>query len=180
MWHLETDVFAIVILVFLLIKNVRLTVDPGEQRQWLMLVLGASIVLTVIDLASSYVMNGCDSWLVYEAAVVLYYATAACLPCVWLLYGFSVVTPGRVMTPLRCVVSVVPTVVVAAVSLSNPWTSVVFSLTPDMVYARGPLFYPIILIYQVYYPVWGSRGSSPTVAASSPARRSSRCLPSFW
>jgi len=156
MWHVETDIFAFIIMGILYVKNRKLKVARTEQDYiigWMLLV---SMGLTLIDLISSIVMNGYGGYMLYLVVTTLYYATATILACVWLIYVYMQVDGGHLhMTPLRWIAAVVPQVIITLVALSSPWTGAVFTVTKDMVYSRGPLFMSFTLLYEIYYPAVG-------------------------
>ena len=153
-WHIETDVFALLIIGILLVKNYMLSERQAQDR-WLSVVYWASLGITVIDLVASVAMNDTTSWAFYQATMVLYCATIPLLPCLWLIYGFVLVDPDRPLNPARAILVLVPMAASILASLSNPWTSLAFSLSPTLEYARGPLFMPIYYVYAVYYPLLG-------------------------
>ena len=156
MWHVETDVFAIIIMVILLIKNARLKAERTEQDRLISIMLWCSVFVTVIDLVSSMVMNVPGGWWSYQIIMVLYYATATLLPCLWLLYGYMQIDGGKLhMTPLRFIAAVLPQLVIMLYAFSNPWTSWVFHLSENMEYSRGPAFTFFTMLYIVYYPIAG-------------------------
>jgi len=156
MWHVETDIFAIIIMSILIAKNRRLKAGRTDQDRLIAIMLWCSLCLTVIDLVSSIVMNGYGNWLVYEISLIIYYATATLLPCLWLLYGYMQIDGGKLkMTPARFLIAILPQLIITAAALSNPLTDAVFFLTKDMQYSRGPAFMVFTMLYIVYYPVVG-------------------------
>jgi len=156
MWHIETDIFAIIIMVILAVKNMVNDIERTQQDRLLSVMLWCSGAVTVIDLVSSIAMNISQNWYFYQIIMDLYYATAALLPCLWLLYSFIIIDGGKLkLTFVKFAVTFIPEILIMIVSISNPWTEAIFSLTDDMVYARGPAFKLFTFLYLVYYPAIG-------------------------
>jgi len=155
MWHLETDIFAILLMGILIAKD-SWQKNKSDQDRMILTMLWVSEAVTLIDLVSSYVMNGHGGRTVYILILTLYYATATVMPCLWMLYAYILIDGGHFkMTPYRFIIIVLPQLIMTLLALTNPWTDLFFSLSEAGEYARGPMFTPFSYFYLIYYPVIG-------------------------
>jgi len=164
-WHVETDYVALVLFAVMLAKNRRRGKDAGLQQKLFFWVLICSIISVTVDIASSLAMESAQGWWLYQVMMVLYVIDMPLMAAGWLGYLIVLTADGTAADEvlLRKVhLSLLPYVVYCAMALTNPLTGLFFSLSPDMVYARGPLFLPagfgIIIAYSLASIVTAIRG----------------------
>lgn len=158
MWHVETDYFALIIFLVMLIKehqNRRQLFDVQGRAFFLILVL--SIFNVIVDIASSLAMNYLNEWLPYELIMTLYVATMPLLAAAWAGYAFALTHADQPVEKMRrgTVLLLIPYVLFVFVALTNPVTGLFFQLSPDMTYERGILFMPVGVGMIMFYSIVG-------------------------
>ena len=99
---------------------------------------------------------------------LLYFAPLCLLPGLWLLYLYSRlgVAPRYFLNPRRVLAILSPLLVMLLVTLSTPWTKLIFDIDSQNRYQRGTLFYlPYVvyigyILYAMLYALRHARGSS--------------------
>ena len=156
MWHIETDIFALAVFVIMLIKNHIYRRSRNDiQGKAFLLVLLFSIFTNVIDIISSAAMNSSTNWWVYEITMTLYAITMPLMTAIWVCYAYILIHKDFHLKEIQRTVTLLllPYFIYILLAISNPWTSLFFRLTKDMVYSRGILFMPVgvgtIMLYSV-------------------------------
>ena len=81
-WHVETDYFALIIFVIMLVRNRNFQTERTQQDQMFRIVLWVSIFSALIDLISSEAMNQASDWWFYQISLTIYYVTMPLLAAV--------------------------------------------------------------------------------------------------
>ena len=156
MWHVETDYFALAIFLLMLAKerpSKRFRQDIQGRTFFLVLVL--SIVNVLVDIISSLEMNYALAWWPFQITMTVYVATMPLLAATWVCYAYVIAHGSEPREKLRrgIVCLMIPYAVFIPLALSNPATGLFFTLSPDVEYARGVLFFPVgvgmIMLYSV-------------------------------
>ncbi|WP_458863063.1 ATP-binding protein [Acidaminobacterium chupaoyuni] len=157
MWHTETDLFALILFVIMLNKSLRRTGKPDRQQKMLIVVLAVSMLNCFVDYISSTAMNFQDNWLLFESSLTLYFALMPTVTAIWMIYMLMLINDDQSAARMRrqIVLVLLPVVCYSLVALSNPWNEWFFSLTKEMEYSRGPLFWPLAIGFYGAYSVLG-------------------------
>ena len=156
MWHTETDLFALLIFLIMLAKRLRMPVRADRQQRTLIAVLHMSILSCVVDYVSSTAMNMADNWLFYEISLTLYYALMPMVTAAWIVYMLLLVADGdRKKLRRRLFLALFPVACYSLTALANPFTGCFFTLTKQMEYTRGPLFWPLSVGFYSAYSAAG-------------------------
>ena len=156
MWHTETDIFAMILFIIMLHKHLKPNENNDKGNTVLTYVLIISFISCLIDYISSTLMNLNDNWFWYNFFLVLYYASIPIVIGAWLVYLIYLVYPNDVKKQkFWLMVSELPLILYLAVAISNPFTGAFFSLSKDMVYTRGPMFWPLAVGFYSLYAVYG-------------------------
>lgn len=146
MWHVETDLFALIVFLIMLLKENGLRREQKDkQGDAFYLVLLFSIVSCLIDIISSLVMNTGTNWWVYQIVVTLYVASMPLLAVVWVGYSYVLIHKEYPLKRLIRDISFlcIPYGIFVLLVLSNPYSGLFFHLSPAMEYSRGILFMPV-------------------------------------
>ena len=155
MWHIETDLFALMIFCIMFYKKYRERGRTPQSRAFSVLLVGSIITVTV-DFAASAAMNWSQNWWVYELLMVLYCLTMPALAVLWLLYTLILVSNGdRRWAAKRFIPALLPYAVIVPVAISNPVTGLFFHLDAQLTYTRGPLFMVLGVGSIAFYTVLG-------------------------
>ena len=168
MWHVETDVFALVVFLIMLIKEAglrkerrrKLKLGIGEldvQSSSFFYLLVFSIIGDGIDILSSIAMNCADNWWLYQIFMTIYVASMPLLAVVWVSYAYVIIhSDYSLKRLLRWIgIMVIPYILYILVALSNPFTGLFFKLSSDMEYERGILFMPVGVGFIMLYSALG-------------------------
>ncbi len=156
-WHIETDFVAIAIFVALLIKAQLLNKQKNFTDKVFVLALTLGIGATAVDIFSSTVMNDLTGWWPYEIGMILYALFAPLLTLLWVLYTVSLVYHSDGQKAKRMIgIFLSPYLAYSVICITNPLHEWMFSLSADMVYARGPLFFPLGVGSQLFYAALGT------------------------
>ena len=157
MWHTETDLFALLLFIIMLVKSLRRRGQRDWQQKLLIVVLAVSMLNCLVDYVSSTAMNLNDNWLLYEGSLTLYYALMPTVTAVWMVYMLILIHSDQSSTRLRHQIMIVllPIVCYFLLAMSNPWNNWFFSLSKKMEYSRGPLFWPLAIGFYIAYSMLG-------------------------
>jgi len=157
MWHTETDLFALLLFIIMLIKSLRRKGQRDRQQKLLMIVLGVSMLNCVVDFISSTAMNLNNNWLLYEVSLTLYFALMPTVTAAWIVYMLVLIHSYQCSTRIRQQLFLVllPVICYFILAISNPWNSLFFSLSKDMQYTRGPMFWPLAIYFYSAYSMLG-------------------------
>ena len=146
MWHVETDFFALAIFLIMLVKE-RPTrqADRDVQGRAFFQVLVISIFNVIVDIVSSKAMNDLPGWWTYQLLMTVYVATMPLLAAVWVAYAYVLIFKEKPTKALKKGIFglMIPYGLYVLLALTNPVSKLFFSLSPEMDYARGPLFMPV-------------------------------------
>jgi len=155
MWHTETDLFALILFFIMLYKNLK-TNWQDHQQKILINVLVVSILCCIIDYISSVLMNNNNNWFLFNLFLILYYASIPTVNGTWLIYLIYLLYPaGSRKLKVAIFIAETPVIIYSLIALSNPFTNVLFTLTKDMVYTRGPLYMPMAVWFYTFYAAIG-------------------------
>lgn len=155
MWHTETDLFALILFFIMLYKNLK-TNRQDHQQKILINVLVVSILCCIIDYISSVLMNNNNNWFLFNLFLILYYASIPTVNGTWLIYLIYLLYPaGSRKLKVAIFIAETPVIIYSLIALSNPFTNVLFTLTKDMVYTRGPLYMPMAVWFYTFYAAIG-------------------------
>lgn len=155
-WHIETDFVALAIFIVLFIKAVVLNKQKDFTDRTFCLALVIGTASTVVDIFSSTIMNNLTGWWIYEISMIIYGLFAPALTIVWVLYTVALLYRDNVSKAKRVIaLFLIIYAAYAVVIVTNPLHSLYFSLSPEMVYARGPLFLPLVVGSQMFYALIG-------------------------
>ena len=146
MWHVETDYFALAVFLLMLVKerpSKRYRRDIQGRTFYVVLVL--SIVNVLVDIASSLEMNYALAWWPFQITMTVYVATMPLLAATWVCYAYVIAHGEEPREKLRrgIICLLIPYAVFIPLALSNPVTGLFFTLSPDVEYDRGILFFPV-------------------------------------
>lgn len=152
MWHTENDVFALVIFVIMLIKSLRTPGGADRQQKALIAVLIVSIASCIVDFLSSTEMNLNNNWLLYSVLLTAYYALMPMVAAAWIVYMLLLISEDDpALLRRRIILALLPVVLYSAIALTNPLNGAFFTLSKQMEYSRGPLFWSLAVgFYSVY------------------------------
>ncbi len=156
-WHIETDFVAITIFTVLFIKAVWLNKQKTFTDKTFCLALFLGICSTIVDIFSSTVMNNLTGWWPYEIGMILYGLFVPLLTIVWVIYTVSLLylrEEGKAKRTIALFLA--PYFIYFLIVVTNPIHELMFSLSKDMVYARGPLFIPLGAGSQMFYAFLGT------------------------
>jgi signal transduction histidine kinase/ActR/RegA family two-component response regulator len=156
MWHVDTDFVALLIFAVLILKNRHLAGDTNHHGRAFFLLLASGVFTTVVDILSSDAMNGLGGWAFYEGTMTLYSAIMPLPTISWIAFLLSLIyVDSWSEVTRRASLLAAPYLVYLGLALSNPWTGLFFTLSPDMAYARGPLFLSMGVGSYVLYSLLG-------------------------
>lgn len=157
MWHTETDLFALLLFIIMLIKSLHQKGPRDPQQKLLMVVLGVSMLNCVVDFISSTAMNLNSNWLLYEISLTLYFALMPTVTAAWIVYMIVLINSYQCSTKIRLQLFLVllPVICYFLLAISNPWNSLFFSLSKNMQYTRGPMFWPLAICFYSAYSMLG-------------------------
>ncbi len=141
----------------MLIKSLRRKGQRDRQQKLLMIVLGVSMLNCVVDFISSTAMNLNNNWLLYEVSLTLYFALMPTVTAAWIVYMLVLIHSYQCSTRIRQQLFLVllPVICYFILAISNPWNSLFFSLSKDMRYTRGPMFWPLAICFYSVYSMLG-------------------------
>ena len=142
-WHVETDFFALIVFVIMLLKIRRTAHLHNARQKAFNAVLFTSIVGAVVDILSSLEMNRADNWLLYQILMTIYVILCPTIAASWACYAISLFTPDEKLLKKRAAMTLIPLAAYMILAATNPWNGLFFTLTKDMVYSRGVLFVPV-------------------------------------
>ncbi len=155
-WHIETDAIAVLIFMVLLVKALILNKQKTFTDRAFVIANILGLCSTVIDIFSSTVMNRLTNWWVYEISMILYGISAPMLTVLWVIYTVSIIYQWESKKGRRAInIFLTPYLIYIVVCLTNPLHSLMFSLSENMEYARGPLFIPVGVGSQMLYALIG-------------------------
>ncbi len=155
MWHTETDIFALILFVIMLVKQLRKETQDRQDKV-LIGVLAVCILNTVVDYVSSEEMNRQDSWMLYQLSLTAYYTLMPSVTAAWMFYLIVLITPENTRQfYVRTAAAMLPVALYMIAAASNPMNGGFFTLSRDMVYARGPLFWPLGIGFYTAYSLSG-------------------------
>jgi signal transduction histidine kinase/ActR/RegA family two-component response regulator len=157
MWHTETDVFALLLFIIMLVKSLRRKGPRDRQQKLLIIVLAVSMLNCMVDFISSTAMNLNNNWLFYEGSLTLYYALMPTVTAVWIVYLLILIHSEHSTTRLnhQIIIVLLPVVCYFFLAISNPWNGWFFSLSKNLEYSRGPLFWPLAIGFYSAYSLLG-------------------------
>ena len=158
MWHVETDYFALAVFLLMLVKerpSKRFRQDIQGRTFYLVLVL--SIANVLVDIVSSLEMNYALAWWPFQITMTVYVATMPLLAATWVCYVYVIAHGEEPRERLRrgIVGLMIPYAVYIPLALSNPATGLFFTLSSDVEYARGALFFPVGVGMIMFYSALG-------------------------
>lgn len=161
-WHIETDYFALALFLVMLIKNKRNRQNTGVEYAAFFRVLLMSLFSVSWDILASITMECATNWWLYQIIVTIYVMTIPLLAAGWVCYAAILVADKdgekfadpKAMTR-QITLLTTPYLAFCAVAAFNPLTGWFFTLSSDMVYARGPLFFSVGLGLSVLYSLVG-------------------------
>jgi len=149
-WHIETDYFALVLFLIMLIKNKRNERSAGVEYAAFLKVLLLSLFSVSWDILSTFVMEYAVSWWLYQCVMTVYVMTIPLLGAAWVCYAAVLVADkdGEELADRKALTHqiswlVAPYLLFCAVAAANPLTGWFFTLSYTMEYARGPLIIPV-------------------------------------
>ena len=161
MWHVETDYFALAIFLMMLIKEYGQRKEYKDKRDLqsnaFFLLLIISIINVVIDIVSSIAMNEFTHWWAYEIFMTVYVMSMPLLAAVWVVYAYIMIYKDKPLEQIRkklCLI-LTPYAGYMLIAATNPFDAWFFSLSPDIHYARGPLFMPVGVGFIMLYSILG-------------------------
>lgn len=161
MWHVETDYFALAIFLIMFIKEYSQRKENKEhkdlQSNAFYLVLVISIINVLIDIVSSIAQNEFTHWWSYEIFMTVYVMSMPLLAAVWAVYAYVMIYKEKPFEQIRkklCLL-LAPYGAYMLVAATNPFDSWFFSLSPDIHYARGPMFMPVGVGFIMLYSIIG-------------------------
>lgn len=161
MWHVETDYFALAIFLMMLIKEYSQRKENKDQKDLqsnaFFLVLILSIINVLIDIVSSIAQNEFTHWWSYEIFMTIYVMSMPLLAAVWVVYAYVMINKEMPFEQIRkklCIL-LAPYAAYMVVAATNPFDAWFFSLTPDIHYARGPMFMPVGVGFIMLYSLMG-------------------------
>ena len=158
MWHVETDFFALAVFMIMLIKeHLQRKNQRDIQAGAFYLVLIFSIINDVIDIISSLSMNWATSWWPYQICMTIYVMSMPLLAAVWVGYAYVLIHKDYEKKKLLkdIFIIMIPYGIYCLVAVSNPFTGLFFKLSPEMEYARGPLFMSVGVGFIMLYSAFG-------------------------
>jgi len=156
-WHIETDFVAIAIFLVLVIKSQLLNKQKNFTDKTFILANVLGIASTAVDIFSSTVMNNLTGWWFYEIGMIFYGLFAPLLTMLWVLYTITLVYRDDERKAKRVIyLFLIPYILYCLLVITNPIHELMFSLTKDMVYARGQLFIPLGIGSQMFYAATGT------------------------
>jgi len=170
-WHVETDIIALMLFTVMLIRNRNEKRDRTLQHKLFYLVLILSIVSAAIDSASALALNLHSSLICCDIALNLFMMTIPMLSLVWYCYSLALMGKQDDSRKIRLMKTAsVPFLIYMIIAASNPFNRWFFSLSENLIYTRGPLYYylgiSMMLVYSVMTIVILIRGrhefSSPS------------------
>ena len=161
MWHVETDYFALAIFLIMFIKEYSQRKENKDhkdlQSNAFYLVLVISIINVLIDIVSSIAQNEFTHWWSYEIFMTVYVMSMPLLAAVWVVYAYIMIYKDRPFEQIRkklCLL-LAPYAGYMLIAATNPFDSWFFSLSPDIHYARGPMFMPVGVGFIMLYSILG-------------------------
>lgn len=150
-WHIETDFVCLGIMIALYYNMNKIDVVKDKQGRMFKTIAGVSVSSIAIDILASVAMDYATNWWVYQLLNMLYFITVPLLILLWYYYvRISIFPVPSEKQSLVTRICSIPYVLYVLICLSNPFTGWIFSLSKDMVYARGPLFAASIILLLFY------------------------------
>lgn len=147
-WHVDTEaVCFVILLVFYLHLRGSKDFEENHMRLFKIITLSTMSVI-VIDVIASLAMDFTQSWWVYQITNNIYFATLPLLSMLWFIYVMAIL--GVKLAKLGTGIAAAVLGVFAALVFSNPWTGFMYSLTPELVYTRGVLFWVVVGLQIIY------------------------------
>ncbi len=155
-WHIETDFVAIAVFAALFLKAHFLYQRKTFTDRSFELANLLGIAAAGVDVFSSTVMNDLTGWWPYELGMIAYGLFAPLLTIEWVLYTVSVLYGGDERKTRRLFAAfLLPYLAYALVCITNPIHQMMFTLSPELDYARGQLFIPLGIGSQMLYAAMG-------------------------
>lgn len=167
-WHLDASFIALAIILVISADLIIHKAFSSPHRQDKIFAATALSFLTInlIDILSSAVMMMPNvNWWVYQLSLTLYFITAL-IPCLmWLIYthSFSKTDFFRKSDLYLYFVIAMPYLVYVLATMTNPWSSFVFHLSPKLEYTRnigyvwGSLLYFFYMFLTTVSVLWNRR-----------------------
>ncbi len=155
-WHIETDAIAILIFAVLLVKALVLNKQKTFTDRAFILANILGLCSTAVDIFSSTMMSSLTNWWIYQISMILYGIFAPMLTVLWVIYTVSLIYHGNSKKSRRVInLLLTPYIIYIVMCVTNPVHSLLFSLSENMEYSRGPLFIPLGVGSQMLYAFIG-------------------------
>lgn len=149
MLYMEINIFCVAIVLLMYLSTRRTGIKPFEQKLFdglllcLLFILVTDSVMVLLDgthFPGAVLLNYIDN--------ILNYIAAAFLCFLWMLYNDYFIYEDNRILAKRAVLYGIPFAIVTALALMSPQNGCLFSIGPDNVYMRGPLFpvYAVIML----------------------------------
>lgn len=117
-------------------------------------IVAVTIWVMVIDIVASLAMDFSMNWWFYQLVNTVYFITLPVLSTLWFEYSFrNIYSPATKKLKLIEFLCISPYIILSLAILTNPWTGWMFGLTEEMVYSRGPLFWIVVRMQDIYCAV---------------------------
>ncbi|MDD3336205.1 MAG: response regulator [Eubacteriales bacterium] len=151
-WHVDTEAVCLIIFV-IFYWYVRKNLDWDEvSGKAFRRFTKAAVCVVAIDVVASLAMDFSSNWWFYQTVNNIYFISVPLLSVLWFLYTYILVHPEKkYRNQKRYFILSLPYLLLALGIASNPWTGWMYELTQEMVYTRGPLFWPTVHMQNFYF-----------------------------
>lgn len=152
-WHIDTDIISLIVISAIYFCNRSITQQdeiPMRNRRFSNC-LEIGIIVTLIDIAASIVMEIPTPHFLYHLMMTLYFLSIEFVIVIWFFYVLTIIYPNEEKNAKTIYKAVL--IIYACYALficSNLWNGLVYSLTSNNEYSRGPLFNVVVLAYIFY------------------------------
>lgn len=151
-WNLEIDMIVILILAFIIVKSIRSN-NIYSLDIMFRVTLYCDILLAIMDAVWAAITNGIISvplWVAYGVNII-YLWDLALIGYFWFIYSESLMNMKWTKITKMYFIFAIPELVLLILLVTSYWSGIIFSVTPDFIYNRGPLL-PLASAIDIVYP----------------------------
>lgn len=152
-WHIDADIVSLIVMAALYVYNRRMLLADARllQNQRFLQCIRAGIFITIIDIAASVIMDVPINRFLFHLLMTMYLLAIELVIVEWYFYTVAILyQQDEKRRRLAVRIALYGYAAYALLAVTNPWTGLFFTFGADHVYARGPGFFLMVLVFAIY------------------------------